>query len=201
MAKLNTYHYSRKISGGDNILPIIKHCILLTSTLQVKWSNEYVYFKKINKTTLTPTSGSFHLIGNYRDHPVKVKDYSLQGFCQMIKETNATELVLILEGILSLTEKEFIGNNFNEVKVSFIYDYSKMVTDLEKIGYITTQQSKSFICNDNRQFALTNKVNKISGFAMKNYIGNLYEVDSLGSSFWKKLSEGVKDLWKYTQNE
>ena len=70
-----------------------------------------------------------------------------------------------------------------------------MITDLENQKCLKITPSQNFLCLDNRKFILNENIAKIVPI-LSDYINISYEVDSLGTKFFKTLSSGIKLLWE-----
>ena len=162
---------------------------------------------------LYPSGGSYVLLGRgVSENSIDIKFYELYEFCELSKK--AQELVAMNvpfnnpepfqnkvlkgEGFLeskkpSLTggSQEFIYKDlFHEVKVRSYTDYAWIITDLEKNGFVDTYPSENILRTDERRFTLKPKSETINP-DLRSYIGQTFEVDSLGTSFYSELSEGI----------
>lgn len=117
-----------------------------------------------------------------------------------------TELSFRFEGSHHAPRITEIGDMFAMVRVMEYPDWSRMVTDLEKAGLLTTGISTNVLCTDQRTFTLTDRPEgptagtegargaKRSEGESK-YVGKRYEVDILGTKFFTELSDVISKLW------
>ena len=166
---------------------------------------------------LYPSGGSYALLGRgVSENSIDIKIYDLEEFCKLSKK--AQELVAInipfnkpepfqnkvLKGEGSFDSKDSFQNKvleseepsgsiykdlFHEVKVRTYIDYSWIITDLEENGFVDICPSENILRTDERRFMLTPKSKTFPNLG--SYIGQTFEVDSLGTSFYPELSEGI----------
>jgi len=74
---------------------------------------------------------------------------------------------------------------FKFVRKTKVVNWSKIVTDLEKIGFVVTFPTQSYLCVDTRKF-----------YFIDENIEEARDVDFLGTTFATDISTRVVDLWQ-----
>jgi len=137
---------------------------------------------------LYPVDGSYSLLGRgVSQNSIDLKIYNLKEFCEISKK--AQELVAM--GCNEVSIPGSAGKDlFHKVKVRSYIDYPWIITDLEKNGFLNTFPSENILRTDERRFNIKSK-SAIINPDLSSYIGQTFEVDSLGTSFYSELSEGI----------
>lgn len=198
MAKKFEIHYARSLVSDDGSCDMtidqMKTMVKYSSQIRGVWGEEYVDFH-IEEDTIYPICGSFNLLGYAETgKKVAVKDYSFEEFIEMLKSTSATEFALTMTTPEGPVQSRELSKIFNRARISRFTDYSKIVTDLEERGWLITCPSQNILRTDERRFTLSPHVEDVCS-SLKEYIGEMYEVDSLGTGFWTELTKGVEKLW------
>lgn len=106
--------------------------------------------------------------------------YSYQDLMCIIGEIEPDDITLDINGYGN-TDRD----DFKKVVTVEDYDYSNMITQLEKKGLIETKPSTCVLRTDERKFKIK----------YDNTFSDFYEVDCLGTSHKIELSERIKDLY------
>ena len=210
MAKKLEVFYIRNLELRPLNIEDLKNIIGISPSIRLNWGKEYVdfYFTSPSETDvdvesaiklfgggkipigLFPSSGSYSLLGRgVSSNSIDIKIYNLKEFCELSRRFN--ELVSMnIPFSKSSNSLGFIYKDlFDDVKVVPYADYSWIITDLEKNGYVTTHQSENILRTDERKFTLTKKCEGYPN--LESYVGKTFEVDSLGTSFHKELTQGI----------
>lgn len=210
MAKKLDIHYIRNLKLNPLNVDDLKKIIDISPLVRLYWGKEYVDFNftspvdydlEIDKILQTfeggkipiglyPVNGSYSLLGRgVSEYSIDIKVYALEEFCKISK--NAQEVVAMKVPLDKPTSPGFIYKDlFHEVKVMKYTDYSWIITDLEKHGFVDTFPSENSLRTDERRFRLNSKSEMVIP-DLAPYIGKTYEVDSLGTTFFPELSKGV----------
>lgn len=205
MATKFKYVCIRFLDEEKIIEPEIEVLVKITDIIRLEWDAEYVDFRYVSTSSdpdvkytvsalrilieegLFPTEGSFSLLGG-KNSIVQVKPYSIEEFCTLCK--NASTLSIIVD---DLREIDNCKDIFGLVHIKPYVDYSELISILEKGKLLTTFPSTTYLSVDGRRFALSPCVTEYNPLLQK-YIGENYEVDSLGTGFFKDLTEEVVKL-------
>jgi len=157
--------------------------------IKVKWGHEYVIFNHF-LDSIYVDRGSPHLLSK---GVVPIDKYDPKYFSRMLSRTKATSLDI------TLIDESLDTPYSPHLKVIHrLIDYSQTVTDLENLRFLSTTRSLTAPVVDERRFTLLQ--NSLDYVDVEEYVGETYEVDSLGSSFWKDLTEKVVELWQKTSH-
>jgi len=197
MARKFEQHYVRSITDPSRELVVddLKTALECADDFRAVWGGEYVEFHH-EEGVIYPTGGSFGLLGcTEAGMKVDVKEYTPEEFCELLRDTNATEFVLIFVSEGGVPQKDSsLASIFNYVQVTNYLDYPKMVTDLKERGWLTTCESQNILRTDERRFTLRKEAVTVVK-ELEDYTGETYEVDSLGTTFWDDLTKGIERLW------
>jgi len=183
----------------DFMLPIetFRSMLEINQDVRLVWGGEYVDFHYEKPTGgeiegfFYPTWGSTNLLGYSKRSSVIIKEYTLFEFVRLAK--SATQFVLL--SVVSHEPLSWeISSLFTFIKVRRFEDFPRMVTELKQRGLLITSESMNLLQIDPRKFTLKSEAEEIIP-SLGNYIGETYEVDSLGTAFFETLSRDVKELW------
>jgi len=191
----NVYERDVKVRGLDpSKLKVIIKVVEPFSGCQrppkfrLNWGAEYGEFF-LKGGVLLPTLGTNVVIDRKM---VSVRPYSPEEFSKL---ASGCDVLQLLERDAS--ELKFLTKNdyFDLVRVISSKDYPKMVEDLEKEGYLSIISSQNYLATDPRRFQLSPKAVGILS-NLREYSGTYYEMDSLGTSFFSHMNDGIEELWK-----
>ena len=150
------------------------------------WGAEYVHFVKFREI-LYPSEGSSSILGIM----IPLMGYDIAHFKNLLEEKKPSNILVFYENLLSNKMLEI----FDVGVVEPYKDYSEAITYLEEKGYVATIPSISDLRTDERRFSFLPKVYDIlSPELVEKYGERVFEVDSLGSSFFKELSDLISSL-------
>ena len=193
MARKFEFHYTRLLRESPLTVEDLRSVIPHASSLRSSWGSEYIDFQH-DEDVIYPNQGSIDVLSN-PDIGIGFSTgacYSPEEFCHFLQEKEATEFTIIRcsDDIIQTQP----GRIFHYVKITSYTDYPKMISDLEEKGVVTTFPSSNILCCDERKFSFV--PGRIDGVEeIEGYQQSTFEVDSLGTSFWPELTDGVEKLW------
>jgi hypothetical protein len=219
--KLKTYYIRDLNLTPLNIIDLEFIIYNISPSIRLNWGKEYIDFNfttpikspdsDIKKTLkylksenisigLYPTNGSYELLGRgISKNSIDIKTYNLKEFCEMSKK--ATEFIAMYTQSEKIDSRSSNHSNlenninlFHTTKIKSYIDYSYIITELEKNKFVNTFSSENILRTDERRFSL-NAISKKINPAIDLYIGNTYEVDSLGTNFYSELSQEISFLY------
>lgn len=169
--------------------------------IRLLWGEEYVEFI-FEDEKIYPIEGSTSIIGFSPHHKVSPVQHNIDEFLELIK--TCSKFILIPNDDKTISEE--CEKFFDVVRIHRVEDYSSMVTELEKYGYVETVRSTNIMAVDERKFMLTEKAysalnhliieGKDKKINILRYANIAYEVDTLGTSLFSELTDIIIDLHK-----
>lgn len=183
MARRQEKIYTRMLDDGSMISPKdLSEVLPLSEEFKCMWGGEYIVFCS-DRGIIYPLRGSTSLLGRLVD----INPYTCEEFCACLEQSMCTKLVMSCQG-------DVPENFFGELTILSYPDFSQTITDLENKGLVTTFQSQNILREDDRRFSLHPRCEEIIS-GIEKYMGESFEVDSLGTNFWIDLTNYINMLW------
>jgi len=201
-------HYSRELKKNPLSEEILVRILKISKNVRLQWGSEYANFifmcPLLNKNMdldealdkfhsdnytvgLCPEYGSSTILGRH----IPVKIYTFKEFCDI--SNDADFLVAMYAPIEKCKTDLEDFSLFQRTRLTSYIDYPQIITNLENEGYIETFPSENILRVDGRRFSLTEKCSKLFPRS-EEYIGQSYEVDSLGTKYHSDLTDNIKLL-------
>lgn len=149
-------------------------------TIRLMWGGEYVDYG-FGPQNLYPIQGSAQKIDNGY-----AREMSVAGFSKLVR--SATEIAILgIEDPHDLPPA--CRKWFDEVKIVKYKDYKKMIQDLHEKGIVEVCPTKNILSTSGLKFRW------LSEPEFSIYGSHFYEVDSLGTTLFKNLSQAVEKEW------
>jgi len=166
----------------EGINEILKNCIIEEAIIYLFWGGFYICFQ-CEGSKFHPLNGTPNILNEIEMKPYSLRDMKdLSDGCERIEVEIGKKL--------GRSNKEL----FDKVKIHKFRNYSKIIDDLQKSGFIAVEKSTCFLATDPRKFMLFEKVVDIIP-ELKKEINIMYEVDCLGSSLFVDLTKTIIELW------
>ena len=179
-----TYH-SLNLREITLDVSIIEEMFKDAEEVTLDWGKQYIVFIGY-ESTIFVDRGSNNILMN---RVVPICEYSPSTFLEMIEASTATDMTIKR----ACTTMPKYLKVFQTFKVQKIADYSQTITDLENIGMVTTTESLNAPVVDPRRFSISTSA--LEYVDLGDYVDQMFEVDCLGTTFWKEMTEMVNELW------
>jgi hypothetical protein len=199
------HHYILNLKGRHLLTPEELEQIGHKFThFRLSWGGEYFDFS-YDMIAFHPVEGKSSLLGGDR---VSIKPYTILEFIELAKDANYL-IVFSLPGGLQFTplsnmEYKYMTKQdidmFDFVKIYQYIDYTELLVQLEKRGYVTTRPSQNLIATIDKRFELTPKATQVLPL-FQQYGGYFYEADCLGTTLNEHLTKHMEMLWRMTDKK
>lgn len=135
-----------------------------------------------------PQTGSWEILGT----TIEIKKYDPETFIELYNKST-----MLVAADIDTSNVGSCNELFESSNVTWYTDYPTLVSFLDGKGYISTYISENWLSIDQRKFKINNKAKEIIPY-LKNY-GELYEVDSLGTTLFIDLTRSLELLYESVQ--
>lgn len=204
MASSYIVSYERNLTSFPLDVGSLRKILTVSREITLWWGGEYVVFycPKIDddiedakvrlgiaapRESIYPQSGSSSLLGDV----VPLSSYSLKQFCRLAKSSKSEKISTDVHTDIMGGDLDF--DSFRTFRCRKYIDYSKTITELEKLKYVYVSPSENILTTDGRRFSLTELGN--TDHIFDEYIGVTFEVDSLGTPFCSDITDIIESLY------
>lgn len=179
LSQLLTYCLPNDISQKDletQVGPLLEE-------LTLKWEDGKFVTFCYEDSFLYPQESSKNLIGLCTQSIVLPDAYPLSSFRDHLNKLAPQKIV-----VKTTNQKRPNVDNIEVITDTYL-DFSKLVSFLEKEGFVKTVVSKGLNCLDKRRFTIVKD-------CPSRYVGKEYHVDFLGTSLGEDLTSVIINLYK-----
>ena len=173
-------HSSPNKTEIKNVIEKIKEVYLgeVEARFRIEWGGEYLDLRITEDNIIIPDRGSRSIFSS----SVFFTTYEPETLVKILK--NATRFS-VFEGPKQVDLTSFTF--FDTIKILRYKDYPRMICDLEKAGKVIVTTSNNLLSVSGKVFRFLNH---------SKYGVIYYEVDSIGTSIFKDLTEDIEKMWK-----